>query len=476
MVADADFTPSRPRWPANFYVQLGAAFAVAAAVLAARVVLYPENARTYLSPVFAWWAPAASWWAVPAVLVLGAAVLLAARTRERARPWLLLPLAFGAGLAVNLAPRGWRGLPFGLFNIFRDDARWLFKNADVFHRYTALTAHFNQHCRVRPGGTYWLLGLADRAFGGSAVLTEVAFIFLGAGAALAVYAAARPLVGKKDACGAAALFALAPSVLVFGACPDGLYALLLIATFALAVRAFWSARGWPYALAAGVAGAAAAVTTYNILPLQLFVAAAALAASLSGPRKLAPWVNFGLMLVTAAALLAAFQLATGYDHWAAFRRAYWAAQTYPSGGDNIFKMAARLLGRGGQNLPKAGERPYGVWVFANLYSFFFMMGVPAAVLYGREMWGIIRDRGRRRTPLGAFALTFLGAFLAFNFSGLLLGEAERVWLFLLPGFAVPAAVQLGRLAGPGGKRLAVATFAILAAQGLLFHLLLATPF
>ena len=460
----------------NFYIQVAAGYAVFGGVLAARVILFPENARVLLSPMYGWWEPWISWWALPAAAVLGGAVYLAWRGRERVRAWLLFPISLAAAVAVNLMPGGWVTFPFRSLFIFVRDAGWLYQNDNVFRNYVALTAHSNQHCRVRPGMTYWLLGIADRLARGNEIVVELLLLAAAAGAVLAAYALARTLLDKRESWFAATLFAFAPSFLIYGAGPDGFYALLGLATFALALRSFLKPAGWPYALGAGFVFAFALTSAYTLAPVFAFLGVIALAVSLTRTPRARPWVNLGLVVVSAFAFLAAFQIVTGYDHIAAFKRAYWTAQALAPGGDNVFKMAARLAGGGGLNLPKAGERPYLVWVFANLFAFFAMTGVPLAVLYGREALAVVRDRARRMTTYGAVALAFLGAFLAYNFSGLILGETERTWLFLVGGFAFPAAVALVRFAKTAGRRAYGWALALGAFQAGLYHILIGTPF
>jgi uncharacterized membrane protein YoaK (UPF0700 family) len=64
-------------------------------------------------------------------------------------------------------------------------------------------------------------------------------------------------------------------------------------------------------------------------------------------------------------------------------------------------------------------------------------------------------------------------FLAFNFSGLVLGEVERVWLFLYPAFFVAAGVALADLAKRrGGGALVAGIFALMMIQSFVYKIFL----
>jgi len=272
------------------------------------------------------------------------------------------------------------------------------------------------------------------------------------------------------------LFACAPSLLIFGSGPDGFYCFLGTLVLALALRTT-AARPWLWAVGAGVVLAAAVTSSFVLTALAVFLAAFAAAARLSRRSWKRPAAGWVLTILTAAAVLALFQLVTGYEHLAVFERAYRAAQDLPSGGDNVFKIAGRVLGFAGSNLPKPSGRPYWFFVFGNLYSLFVMMGIPAAVLYWREMARVIRHREVRGSFYGAASLGFLLVFLIYNFSGLTLGEVERVWLFLIPGFLIPAGVGLVRLGKrKRGEWLVGAVFTLTIAQALFYNILLTAPF
>ncbi len=473
---------ARPVWrrlAENFYVQLGAAYVVVAAATYVRAFPFRSKyiGKIWLTPLYSYWDPRVTWWAVPAAAAVVLATFLIIRAARARKRWLLAPAAFVNVVAVNLGPAGGRRFPFNWLERFLADARVLFQAPNVFADYVEATKGVSCHCRVRPGTLYWLLGAFDRMFAGNVYAIELIFIVLACASVPVLYFGARALITKEESLTAAALFACAPALLIFGSGPDGFYCLLGTSVLALGLRAASAERPWLTALAAGLVLAFAVTSSYALAVLAAFLAAFAFAAGLSGRGWKHPLAVWLLAVLTALAALAVFQLATGYEHIAVFKRAYRAAQELASGGDNVFKFVARTLGCGGVNLAKASERSYRIFVFGNLYSLFFIMGIPAAVLYSREMFRIVTQKQVRRSFYGITMISFLVVFLFYNFSGLTLAEVERVWLFLVPMFLIPAGVQLACLSRrTGSAAIPAVVVGLTAAQSLVYNILALTAF
>jgi hypothetical protein len=473
---------ARPVWrrlAGNFYVQLAAAYLVVAAATYIRAFPFRSKyiGKIWLTPLYSYWDPRVTWWAVPAAAAVALATFLIIRAARGGNRWLLAPAAFVNVVAVTLGPAGGRRFPFNWLERFLSDARVLFQAPNVFADYVEATKGVSCHCRVRPGMLNWLLGAFDRLFAGNVYAIELIFIVLACASVPVLYFGARAVISKDESLSAAALFACAPTLLIFGSGPDGFYCLLGTSVLGLGLRTASAARPWLAAVAAGLVLAVALTSSYALAVLAAFLATFAFAAGLARRawrRPLAVWL---LAILTALAALALFQLATGYEHVTVFKRAYRAAQELDSGGDNVFKFVARTLGYGGVNLPKASERSYRIFVFGNIYALFFIMGIPAAVLYARETFRVVTQKQVRRSFYGAAMISFLVVFLFYNFSGLTLAEVERVWLFLVPMFLIPAGVQLARLCRrTGSAALPAVVFGLTAAQSLVYNLLALTAF
>ncbi len=463
------------RRASNFYVYLAVAYAFVAAVLAARVFLFRSEylGKIWLSPLFTYWDPRFSWRLLPAAAaVAGATALLVWGVRAR-KHWVLPLGAFVNVAAISLGPAFGRTYPLLALNRYLLNTRAVFDAPNVFAGYVEAMKNLSSLGRTRPGLTFWSLGLVDRLCESNIYAILLVYVAVAAACVWLLYATARVVTGREEALLAAALFACSPSLLFFGAGPVGLYCLLGTALLALGLKAASSATPWRWAAAAGVVLAVALLTYF---PLGIYVAVFAtfaVAAALSGRR----WTRAGLAwLLTpavAAAALAAFQLATGYDHMAVFKKACWANQQLPSAGTNVLALIGKLFGRHADTASKAAARPYWFYAFGNLFTAFVAVGVPVGVLFLRGAFRVIRQKRTRRSFYGAATIGFLLVFLAFNFSGLVLGEVERVWLFLYPAFFVAAGVELAALARQrGGGKLVIGIFALVIIQSFVYKIFL----
>ncbi len=459
----------------NFYVQLLAAYIFVAAALSVRAFVFRSEylGKVWLSPLYTYWDPRFSWRLLPAAAAIaGATALLVWGVRAR-KHWVIPLGAFANVAAVSLGPAFGRTYPLLALNRYLLNTRAVFETPNVLAGYVEAMKNLSSLGRTRPGLTFWSLGLVDRLFDSNIYAILLVYVAVAAAAAWILYVAARAVTGRQEALLAAALFACSPSLLLFGAGPVGLYCLLGTALLALGLKAVASRTPWAWAAATG-ASLAVGLTTY--FPLGIYVAVFAafvVAAALSGRRWKVAASAWLLTLAVAAAALAAFQLATGYDHVAVFRYASRANQELPSAGSNLFVLVIRLFGGQAGEAGKAAARPYWFYAFGNLFTAFVAVGIPAGALYVREIFRIFRHKQVRRSLYGATNIAFLIVFLAFNFSGLVLGEVERVWLFLYPAFFILAGAALSQIATRRrGRALVIAVFTLTVIQSFIYKIFL----
>jgi len=243
------------------------------------------------------------------------------------------------------------------------------------------------------------------------------------------------------------LMGTVPSFLLFTPQTDHLILLLTMTAAALLLEAMRYAsqrRSLPYAFGAGVAAGLSLFVSFTT-----FAALGAWAIALAGMvtfavRRGSPLPRPRSALRLAAAGLAGVALpvgllaAMGLDWIAVFRECLVAA-------DRV-----QTLGHG---------RLYSTWVVWNLWDFALFLGVPLTIVWlGRVRdevaeWraaprllddrrtGVLRDPDVFEAPFG---LALLGALLALDVSGLILGETGRIWMFLMPMAVAAAALSYGR--------------------------------
>jgi len=452
-----------------------AGYLLVAAVLGARL-LAAGSWRTELSPLYAVLRPQFSPWGLLAVPLLALLLLFLPRIL-RAPPAAFLPGAvlFGAALAlaINACWSGLAELPVRAIEIFLRDLRTLGDSPAFFPAYHERITELSDHGHVRPPGLFLFLWAFTKVVGRNAYAWQILLALLGAAAAIPIYGLAKVFADRRAAAVAALLYLLSAAYVLHGVSYDGMFAALGATATYFIMTAARSGR-WRAVIGAGITLAVGFFFSFTLAYLPVLGGALVLYYGLREKRLGRLLLQGAVALAIPAAALALLYVATGYDYVANFRESYRWAQTQASGGMNVFKL---LLGA---ELPEGYPTPsyrrsYWLWVPGNLYAFFVYAGVPTAVLYGWWARDLFR-RGAWGRPLNAALGTALVAFLAFNFTGVTLGETERIWLYLLPIVVIPAAAKLiAAEAASGRRRLVPLTLAVVVLQTVAMRLSLWIP-
>lgn len=115
----------------------------------------------------------------------------------------------------------------------------------------------------------------------------------------------------------------------------------------------------------------------------------------------------------------------------------------------IFPALFSLLGNNFLELIKVlksglpENRPYGTWVFYNLYDFFIFCGIPASFLFFANIKAeVVLSLKKYFSRLDIFPISFIAMLLILNFSGSTRGEVSRIWLPFAPLVIIPASNYL----------------------------------
>jgi hypothetical protein len=429
----------------RYWLAVATGYVIAAAVLAARIAA-SGSWRTELSPLYAVLRPQFSGWGLLALPLF--ALLLALLPKllsARARVFLPCVTLYGAALAVavNMLWTGVADLPARAIPVFLRDLATLGDPPAYIGSYHEAIKSLSDHGHVRPPGLFLLLWGLVRLVGRNLHALELVITLGAAAAAVPIYGLARRFLGREASALAALLYLLSGSFVFHGVSYDGLFGTLGAGAIYFIVAVAQAGR-WRDTIAAGVVFALAAFSSFTLAFLPVLGGGLLIYYGVK-ERRLGQLL---LRAAAAAAIPAAFLVllyaVTGYDFLANFRESYRWAQTQASGGMNVFKLVS------GWELPPGYPHPsfrrsYWLWTPGNLFATFFMLGIPAAVAYFWWARGLFR-RGAWARPLPAVFGTSLAAFLVFNFTGVTLGETERVWLYLLPVFTIPAAARLAEAA------------------------------
>lgn len=391
------------------------AFAAVTVLTGLVVIALGGDLGTATPPFLSVWAPRVNVLAVVSVLALATAVLagprlLSAPHSGAAFATAVFGAALGLGVAVNLARHGVNDLdavfvrpPQGSFEASNEYLPGLraFKYGTGFtlDRFAELVSSEPVNVAGHPPGlilTLHALGIDSGA--------GLAALCIGVGALTAplTYALGRELRDERTGRLAALLFALSPSVLLFGTTSaDFLYAALGTAAAALLVH-----RGRKRRLAGAAALAVAAFFSWALLAVGAWSAVVVW-------RREGAGAAARLAFACAIAVLAAngaLALATGYDPIGAL-----------SATSGVYRAGI------------ASTRPYAFWLFGAPVAWALAMGVPIAAR-------AVRALARREPEAIALAVVIaVAAVLGFT-----KGETERIWLFFVPLACVSAAALPSR--------------------------------
>lgn len=292
-------------------------------------------------------------------------------------------------------------------DIDKVEAGFLAKYSQLLPVESSAKHYFSSHSSTHPPGAILLYYFASK-ISNNLFFLGLFNILLGTLALVPTYLVTNQLYGREAARKAAWIYMLVPGIVLYAAtCFDA----TLPFFFGFLVYFFLKAlekRAWLYIPLFGLFAVLNLLLSFTIgLTLPFFIIFFLLVAK---KIKYPVWKAVGLLC---APLLFQFLLYiwTSYSPWTVF-----------------------TVARQNQQLFMADfPRPYSYFVFGDLVDFFFFLGIPLTVLIGLNLIQVIKKIKKHETLiLDALFIAFLLTLLIYNLTGLVRGEAARVWLFLIP--------------------------------------------
>lgn len=285
--------------------------------------------------------------------------------------------------------------------------------------------HF--HSSTHPPGPVLVWYLFLQLFGSPAILGACVVGLVGSLGVVVAYKFAALWTDSRHArLLASAFYALLPATTLFFPEMDQIYPILSMLLILFWCRSLESEKR--VSLESFYFGATLFLTTffaYNLLTVGAFLFYYALYWLWQRGWTASSWasvlVNSGIAAGVCAIAYLALWLATGFNPIASLLHALAYQAAY-----------SQYL-----------NRPYLASLFFDLYDFFLGAGILALPLL---IFGLCRDLKDFDPARKDVALTWIGlaTILTVDLTGLLRGEAARVWLFLQPLLVVPAALELYR--------------------------------
>jgi hypothetical protein len=399
--------------------------------------IYPASGVIIRStfPLYAIPRPVFNAWAIlPLLVFVGWLLVLRwSKQREFARIPLLLAIFFVLELNVTMAmTRG--GLPAlsepftritpGAKAEYLADVDRVGVNPITFMRdYPQLAPTLAIHSGTHPPGPILYLWLISRIFSKGIKTAAWAAIIGTSFAVVPFYLLARTLYGERVSWYAIAIYAVTPSLVLFGATSmDGVFLFFPILA-AYFFHKSWKQAAVPYSILTGLALAAAMFFTFVTVCMGFVFTVEAIFSCRSSAISARIWKNLVYAGFTFGVVYYLIYLLTGYNVI------------------DVFRTVVRLNAAYRASVYIDPPHYFHVSV-ANLAAFLIGVGAISTALWCREIFHAWSHWSARSTDFvqPAFAL----AILLLAFAAIFAMETERVWLFLMPFPILAAARQMER--------------------------------
>ncbi len=449
---------------------MGALCFLTALAVTLRLLLLPTKGAWQISPFFSAFEIHLSLYTLLPPVAFAAFIfsLKWALKRGTAAKLAYFTLAFFAlTTTVNMAGGGDKILPGAIWQ-YCFDAQKLYAQGNFLRDYHLHVEGMHWHTTTHPPGIFLYFFPQLKLFGGEWIFIALLNALIGGAGVIFVYKAADELYGPEAKDAAALLYVTAPNLILYGSTTDAV--LCALGAVAVYLLTLYLSRGrFTYAVLTGFTLAVGFFTAYHfgfnwVLLLACFLiyafyrrrkipehddGATRLRNPPSSPRASRPDAisarRAALLTAAAAATFVLFFLVvyviSGFDVISEFRYQQRASEEYfGAGGNVIYLFKHHILGAPGY---KTEHRSYFQWVPGNFVAFFFLLGPATTVLFLRNLWKKIQTKNAKRA--GFFiSLAAAASFVLVNLTGLTLGEAERIWLFMVPWFLTGAGYYLGK--------------------------------
>jgi 4-amino-4-deoxy-L-arabinose transferase-like glycosyltransferase len=304
--------------------------------------------------------------------------------------------------------------------------------------------HYSIHSRTHPPGPVIFLYFVKCLFGGGVATAAWSAVIVTATAVVPFYLLARDLAGERVARVAAAIYAVVPSLVLFGATSmDGVFLVPLMWSMYF-MRRVVARPNIRNAIGAGIALAVSLMLSYvTVCVGTMMVLYAIMEVSVDAKRI---WRVAGAYAISAGVIVLSLWLinvTSGFNYLKCFE-------------------ASRYFDH---YLMRTFHISFGRYLdisFSNLVAFLIGVGLPVVVLWWKKIW-----KWDRFVTAGTIAV------IGFSFAKLFTRETERIWLFFAPVAVLGAASCIGRL-GSSQRRVLEWVMGLLFAQVWLFQVFLYT--
>jgi hypothetical protein len=341
-------------------------------------------------------------------------------------------------LLFNLFHGSGRLIPSFLGELFNESVGLASAN-DLLGQWTMHVIGRSIHATVHPPGFFLYLIVFNNIFGASLVADWLVTVLLVALSSTIIYSLLKRIADSKVAFIGALLFISAGNLILYGGTIDGFicaYTVLII----LMVIKLLENHSYLLALLLGLAMAIGVFLAYQYMLILCFYFFILLFDGILHKKMGTILKNMLLLLSSLLGIVIFYVLLkalTGFDVVYCFSMQQQKSEEvcFAAGWSVLYWLKTQVLGAE----PFTGShREYWLWMPGNFLAYMFIIGPATAVLFWRRFVHAMRNRSPHLISRALVLATGI-SFLLIGLSGLVLGETERVWLFMLPFFIISAA-------------------------------------
>lgn len=371
-------------------------------------------------------------WVIPAAITLIAYIIIFRTFFEKRKipAYILLPasilLLVLIDSTVAMIDGGLKALeePYTRIGLeYYDDVPKVEGIREFLRNHAKIFGTLSGHSQTHPPGGVLFLWLISLLFGRGLLQATLSTIVFTGLAVIPIYFLAKELYGENIAKYALGLFLIAPNMVMFTATAmDGPFSFFPILSVYLFYKAL-SRRTVLYSALTGIALSLGMLMNYTTVAIGVFFIIVTIITLFAKREKFKTTL---MALFIAGGTFVLFYLFLYL----------WAKYNFFSALWTSYKRDESGMGTGYEN----PGRYFNIGT-ANLFAFLIGVGIPLTMIWLHEIIAEFRRIIHLRT-VDTYILAYFLTLLGISFSTLFTLEVERIWIFMVPFIAIPAAKHL----------------------------------
>lgn len=337
---------------------------------------------------------------------------------------------------------GWDTWIPGVFGEYFESCKTLIDKPNLLSQWALLVESANLHISTHPPGICLYIMLFQKIFGDQMTMLVIINIFLSGLSAVFIYRMVMQKYSRDMAYIISLMYLTAGNFIIYSGVIDAMICALSCLLCLLMYRTIDRKNVLMSILIGVIIGIGSFITYQFCFLFCIYILWVLFNAIRPDALKNTMGRNITIIILPFLGFFSFFILlywATGFDWLYTFtqqQKNY--EKCYGSGQDIIYWLKTWFFEA---PLLKGDHRSYLLWVPGNILAYMFIIGPISAILFWRSFSRSLCKKTTNSVFTSLCLATGFG-FLIINLTGLVLGETERIWLYMLPFFVVSLAVSI----------------------------------